>query len=455
MKNMKKRFSVMLVIVFMVLSGCSGVTVETSGPLTVLFSEMDERYIKKAASLFTEQTGIQVEYRMIPTFAAASEYEKEFEKLMLGDAADVVVMNGGFMSNCNIQKAEAAGAFEDLTSYFAADKDWNWENYDTNVIDLMKSGDSLCILPLYYNFWAMIGEKNLLAESGFDISACDTGLGLLREVGDYCERMEQDDTLPLLYPYNDGWYRCILEVMQENPLDYVKSEVNWKEDIREVIDAYAKIYPSDTAPDETRYTSIASQMKSDLQWIFDGKALFYGFTDHCAGTYYQALQMISSFGEPVILPMYSADGSGLTAELTDAAAISRISKNKDAAYAFIKCLLDDTVMVQEKTQAGDAMRYTELSTLPVNQNSLAELITIWGYTADKSYDAVGQSCEPLSKELCDTLYEFQGKINSVFIRTRSQDGSVIAFFKDYLDGKESWDAAFDKADDRLMIYISE
>ena len=159
-----------------------------------------------------------------------------------------------------------------------------------------------------------------------------------------------------------------------------------------------------------------------------------------------------------MLPIYNADGSGISAQVTTAAGICTGSKHKDEAYEFIKILLSEEVQQQKKSVGTDS--YISAGCCPVNEAALQKIWSVNGQTyahgvtlSSGEYGSTELQLPALSQELFDQYMKLTEQINYVYINNASVD--VIYYFEKYLKGEQSYEEAFDRADSQLDIYISE
>ncbi len=439
-------------------SGCA--KEDTVGPLTVYVEGCTPDYMAEATRVFkSTYPDVEIVIRQID---AETEEEEEQQytalktELMAGTGPDVVLIGNGFAHYTDINKAMAAGNFIDLNPYFEKDESWSWDDYNTTVIDAFELDGKQYLMPLYYDVWTTVSEKSLLEKYGFNVDNCSTGKGLLEEIAKYYEQSAADETMPQLFQYTDSWYRYIIDVMGLNPLDHTKKTVAFSEDFAPMLDTYKIVYPFD------RHATLERYLNSKAKYSTDGLALeeflLYGWYGHTSLRAMGEAQLITDFGEPVVLPFYNYGSSDTSAQIQLSVGVTASSPRKQMAYTFVKALMGETALTQEKTTSDGRPTSYEVS-CPVNNQALKK---IWKLKElDKAYTAaVGSSATVVHLKALDESYltdlmEWNSKVTHVFYACGSENGNVISYFEDYLEGEMNYEEALAKAENTLKIYISE
>ena len=445
-------------------AGC-GEKEDTAGPLTVYApARVDKQLVAQATDKFRLlYPDVDVEVERLYSSDDAEEQQMFTglqTRIMAGSGPDVILVDNSFLYYCDINKVLQSGTFIDLNKYFEKDESWSFDGYNTAVIDAAKVDGKQYLMPLYYDTWFLLSEKSLLEKYGFDVSACSTGKGLLEEMAKYYEKAAEDESMPLLLQYSDSWYEGLLDVMQLNPLDYNTGKVTWSPEFTELLDCYKRLYPFDKNASIMDYYDLSAQTKYGADWLNQEFSLLYGFFGHLDYMGLKNLQQVTGFGEPVVLPFYSYDGSGISAEIRIAAGITASSPRKQMAYDFIKCLMDEKAMIQELAVPGAASTQTTIDAFstPINEGAAQKLLSKHGVTRERDIgDGSGNvvlKAEALDQSILDKWDELNHQINHVFYYV-GNDGSVLEYFDGYLKGEESYDTVFNKAQSTFDIYISE
>lgn len=422
---------------------------DTEATLTVLTSEREQVAVENAKSDFAKSyPNVKVVIQFYNENADTAELGKLHEKQMTGEGADIVLMDeDGYARVCDFNKAQRDGAFVDLARYFDRDPSWSWDVYAKAVVDGMRQGDKQYLLPLYYHLSVLVTTDTLLKQSGLNFSHCDTGIGLLEEFAKR-ELQAKDSGYRM---FDSGAWENFPDLFAVNPVTFRsgKAKVNWTEDFDETLRAY------DHAGQALGWfeNGASPTGQTCYQRLVDGKTYFV-LSENSKQTFTD-LASIALKGEyPRMLPIYTADGSGITARAAEVAAISAGCKNPKLAYEFLKCLLsnDAQYMLRYADIYGDG--YSVAETMPIHSGAMSCVLIENSFRDEIVTDANGREMVISS---WDYLYQYMDMSREVVYTYMDSkcDADASDYFAPYFKRNRSLAACYEDAKDQLDIYLTE
>lgn len=422
---------------------------DTEATLTVLTSEQEQVAVENARADFAKSyPNVKVEIRFYNENADTIELGKLHAKQMAGEGADVVLMDeDGYARVCDFNKAQRDGAFVDLARYFDRDPNWSWDSYAKEVVYGMRQGDKQYLLPLYYNLSVLVTTDTLLKQSGIKLSRCQTGIGLLDELT-RCEQQAKDSGYHMI---DSGAWQNFSELFAVNPVTFRsgRAKVSWTEEFDETLRAY------DHAGQALGwFENTASQTgKTCYQRLVDGKTYFVLSED--SRQTFTDLASIALKGEyPQMLPIYTADGSGITARASEVAAISSSCENPKLAYEFIKCLLTYNAQYMYRYPDIYGSGYRIAETMPINSGAMSCVIIKNGFHDETVRDADGRELVIDSWDYLELYMQMTNEVVYTYIDSKC-DVDAEDCFEPYFKREQRLDACYENADDRLSIYLTE
>lgn len=443
---------------------------DTKGTLKVLVNNTDKTAPEAAKRAFkAKYPKVQVEFVTYDIrLDDSSELEKLFTRQMTGDGADIVLMDCySFQQICDIDKVQQAGAYIDLNQYFYKDPDWSWDGYSKAVVDGMMQGNKLYCLPLYYELPVLVTTDKLLEQSGINLKKCDTGIGLMEELTKCAEREKESESgwsvLSANYPQR------FHELFNVDPVTFGsdKATVRFTKDFEKTLVAY---------------DALGQQLDWFEDWTEERKIQFGNAwgqmyyiqlaADHCYFVYsdyfnplFNGLYSIASMGKlPVMVPVYTADGSGISAQATLTASIATGCKNPELAYEFVKCLLSEDAQAKFKVTGNDGSGNGNGFDIPLKQSVIAT--TVESANAGqmvnlKVEDVAGNEVTINASEYIEQFIELSEQVVHTYMFLATEYMGEMYFegasqyFMPYFKRVKSLENCYDDAETQLEIYATE
>lgn len=443
---------------------------DSEGTLKILVNTTDKTAVEAAKRTFrTKYPKVQVELTTYETrLDDSSELEKLFTKQMTGDGADIVLMDCyNFQQICDIDKVQQAGAYIDLNQYFNKDPDWSWDGYSKAVVDGMMQGNKLYCLPLFYELPVLVTTDKLLEQSGIDLKKCDTGIGLMEELTKCAEREKQAESgwsvLSANYPQR------FHELFDVDPVTFGsgKATVKFTKDFEKTLEAY------DALGQQLGWFEEWTEER-EIQFFNAWNEMFYVqlAADHCYFVYsdyfnplFQGLYSIASMEKlPVMVPVYTADGSGISAAATLTASVATGCKTPELAYEFVKCLLSDDAQAKFKITDNDGSGSSSGFDIPLKQSvigTVAESAGAGQMVNLKVEDAAGNEVIIHASEYIEQFIELSEQVvhTYMFLGTeylgKMYSEGASQYFEPYFKRTKSLENCYDDAETQLEIYATE
>lgn len=430
---------------------------DSTGTLKLLVSEQNKTAFDNAKSKFKQKypkTTVEiVTYDNMST--DSTELEKQFSRQMMGDGADIIEMYPyAFSEICDPRKVEQAGAFIDLATYFNNDPDWSWEGYSVEVVNGIMCGNKLYRLPLYFTPALLFTTDTLLAESGINLKKCDTGIGLLNELTRCAEKTNEGatDLKPMDFNSIYFWELDVDPVSFENG----KGKVKFTKDFDKAIEAY------DAAGQQLGWFEPWTEEKNAEANRIMNQGTYVRLIKNRT-LFVRAISMYSDFQDfrqlasmehkPVYVPIYTADGSGISAEADSTVSVASSCKNPELAYEFVKCLLSEEAQLQCRTQA-DGSIYYYAGSQPLKQSAAEKLIESENHFSYEVVNANGETETVTSADYAKQLIDFADQVVHTYAYTYFSK-SAEEYFYPYFRREKSFDDCYDNAEEQLEIYATE
>lgn len=485
-KNLSKLLATMLaaVVACTAFSGCAALSkknaadiegvknyvapaADTEGTLKIIVDNLDKFAVSAAKSQFKlKYPKVEVEVALYNELAAdTTELEKQHTKQMMGDGADIVLMQAyAYNRICDAYKVQQAGAYLDLNQYFNRDPDWNWDGYSKAVIDGMMMGDKLYLLPLYFELPVMVTTDTLLAESGIDLEKCDTGIGLMEQLTKCAEEANAGE-----YDFSviaARWMPRFDELFDVNPVrfDSGKGVVKFTKEFDKTLEAYDALGQQLGWFEEWTQEKLSQEAKiwnlpyyQQLEYARNIFVISMGCYELFDGIY----SLVQMKKMPVIVPFYTADGSGITAQATLTASIATGCKNPELAYEFIKCLLSEEAQGMFESTDNTGGGFYRAYNQPINQAAVEYVAGAGGDFYYSVIDAAGNEVGCRGTDFVDQMNALADKVvhTYMFMYTDSIDAMYFEgasqYFMPYFKRVKSLDLCYEDAETQLTIYATE
>lgn len=369
------------------------------------------------------------------------EYEEIIKKfssdIISGKNIDIIDLSS--FSSSSIYRN---GACEDLTPYFEREEDLKLSNYLDNVVETYKYKGKIYSLPVSMYLVCYAGPKKMVGDDiSWNMTEFKSFVESIKEGVEPIENLTCDDLLYIMISANLDEY-----------IDYEKCECDFNNDDFVALLEMCKKYPNNEEyydEEEEEYVSFISKIR-DKKLVLD--------TAHitCIEDYLLEREI---YGEDISYKGYpTKDGNGVTInDVSLSLAISSKSKNKDAAWKFIKTFYTKDYQVKNS-------QYN----IPIRKDVLDEILekekNRTNYETDENGNKYYSKMDYDGVELCipvPTDKDFEGfkeLINSADKRF-DYDEEIINMIKEeaepFFKGDKSAKGVADVIQSRISIYIKE
>lgn len=375
---------------------------------------------------------------------------EKYEKTLLSDTLAGKGPDVLYLTSNDAKKLQKSGMLEDLKTLIDKDKSFNKQDYNNKIINAGMYTGKLTLMPLDYYVNQYVTTKERLNSNGINlkpdfsekdfIKSVESGnlngsRKLFAAVGaDIGDNMGLSDFLA------GSGYQFI---------DYENKKVYFdKPEFKELIEDYKKIYKASSKKDEEESTS----GEEGLQALKSGAALFSNDRIESFKDFLSSESLINGITKETScinnMPMLNG-GNKVVGIVADSMAINKNSKNKGAAYNFIKCALSTEVQAKASGQTA---------CIPVNNKVVKELEDEYKSGIGKSYeydknDIVVQ--KPLSSDFQNYVNKITNNVEKGAIIDDSVNNLMMECLTPYFEDKISYESALNTLQSKVKIYINE
>lgn len=358
---------------------------------------------------------------------------------LAGEGPDIVYCDTVYTNARAFQKS---GLLCDLKPYIEKDKDFNKEDYDSKLLNTGLYKGKLTFVPVDYYVPAYITTKELLEKNNVKLNSNMTQNDFIKASASYISQAKNTNGKNLFAASIDvgqfiasSGFECI---------DYDNKKMHFDEpEFKNIMENYKKIYNSTPKPTNN------NSGEEGLQGIKNGSTLFSTDQPYAYGSeIFNSESIIKGLtGQTQVinsLPTYNG-GNKTIAIVGDLIGMSKKTKNKKAAYDFIK------VALSEKTQSDD-----KFYAPPINKKAQIdvknEYLKKWVGKPDREWKVILQAPS-------DELNKYYDKITNKVDEVKILDSDVDKLIKDcmapYFEGKSSYDSALKTLENKVKLYINE
>lgn len=427
-----------------------GVVAETSNTLKIYAIGTDSRVSNALQDTLDEFEKKYPNVKIQKVLFDVNNIEK-YEKTLLSDTLAGKGPDVLYLTSSDSKKLQRSGMLEDLKLLMDKDKSFNKQDYNSKIINAGMYNSKLTLMPLDYYVNQYVTTKELLNSNGINLKPDSSEKDFIKAVesgnlngsrklfaavggGDPVSNMNLSDFLA------GSGYEFI---------DYENKKVYFdKPEFKELIEDYKKIYKASSKKDQGEGTS----GEEGLQALKSGAALFSNDRMDSFKDFLSSESLINGITKETScinnMPMLEG-GDKVVGIVSDSMAINKNSRNKKAAYNFIKCAL--STEVQSK-----ACRQT--SYIPVNNKVVKELEDEYKSEIGKSYeydknDTVVQ--KPLSSDFQNYVNKVTNNVEKGTIIDDSVNNLMIECLTPYFQDKTSYESAINTLQSKVKIYINE
>lgn len=358
--------------------------------------------------------------------------------IITGNIPDIVMLD----SELPVESYIAKGIFEPYDSWLESDPEIRGEDYLTNIFNAARVGGKLYeIVPSFYVL-GLAGRQSVLGDiRGLTVQEA--------------EQLIASNNIPMQTAFGGHMTQgeFLVNALSTTIDEYVDKDTGKctfnGQGFIDLLELSAKL------PKEADYTD--DEAAAELETVMlDGKALLCSAWLYNFRTYTEL--EVATVGEPVTLVGYPSEGkSGPSIEATMRLAISASSKNKEAAWQFVRSfLLED---YQEKVDFGFPVRREALELMSqtaqerpyyINENGEKEYY-------DETYWVNGQeiTSEPITAEKADAFIAFLESLDSFSDLDYNVYNIVAEETGAFYSGQKSAQEVADTIQSRVQIYLNE
>jgi multiple sugar transport system substrate-binding protein len=368
--------------------------------------------------------------------------KKMLTDTLSGDGPDILCLD-----NMSTRKLERSDMLLDLKPFIEKDKDFKKEDYNMKVIEAGLYNGQQVIMPLDYYVNQYITTEQLLKNNNVKLQENCSQKDFMKALDGYITSANEDKSKILFAtPMN---IEDFLANSGEEFIDYDNKKVYFNNPkFKEIIENYKKIYN-------------ASKKKSDItafsgtngfEDLKNGNTLFSNDPIDMRGTFFQYESLVNQvIGESLIIntmPSYKG-GDKVTAIVSNSLAISKNTKNKQAAYNFIK------IAISEDIQGSRDLP----SSIPVNKKAARDLENQYmknevnqAYEYSKDITVVGQ---PLSNNFQNYYNKIVNNVGDAQITNYEVEQMMMECLTPYFEDKSSYETCVIALENKIKLYLNE
>ncbi len=336
----------------------------------------------------------------------------------------------------DIYKSLSADLFVDLNQLILRDDSFTLDGYVEEVMNAGILGGKRLVMPVEYGILPLVTAQEILDGEGISAEDITTFGGFLSAARQYNENHKDSGDCDA-FSMGDKVSFMLKNFMTYSGLrliDYENNTISIDEGkFRDIID-YIKDAPKKDPPDMT---------DAMAKGLIDGRNLFDNSVYLMGTIFIMSLWQVSQNGMTPVTAMWRNIDDGVSAEVINAAAIPKASKNQINAYRFLKILLS------EEIQGGNSSGITYLRFgHPVLESSLRAQME-----NDFSKSAVGES---MGEDWVKGIVDSAVNVDCASLGTPPElVGFVEEAMTPYINGTKTYEECYDKLVNMLELYKEE
>ena len=360
-------------------------------------------------------------------------------EIAAGQGPDIIIAN----SNTNLMNYAAKGLFVDLYTYMDKDPEYARTNYFENVLKACEYDGKLVFFSPYFYINTLAGKKKILG---------DRQSWTFEEMTEFSKNLPAGSQLMFAETREDFMNMCIA-VDINSYVNAAEHKCSFDTDQFKALLTFVKDLPART--DDFYEKLYSEDIDYEGMYINDkyvlSDAYLSGFEN------YKSL-IQQTFGEEVTLIGYpSSTGNGAALGLYEMFAISSKCKNPDAAWDFVKQMLDDDHMAQVTWGIPlSVKRFNELAEESMKEQKPddGDYVVYSDIYSSSMYP--GEQSKPLTQKEVDQFTEYVKSINTY---SSYLDESVMNIIYEeaapFFEGQKGVDEVATIIQSRVSIYLNE
>ncbi len=404
---------------------------EETGTLIVYTDYGDKKVITTAVRLFEETyPGVKVELQEYRDSEFADKIRTE---IPAGRGPDVLLTSSDVLPD--ICKTMSTGLFEDLNPYVENDDAFDLSEYNEGV---MKGGilhGCRYIMPVTYQFPAVLTTREILEENGIAPESLSTYQGFIDACATYHEKNPGNK---LFQNGQDQYYiQEFYEFTGMRMIDYETNTVTFNEErFRQAMEICRLYYVKNPA----KYIgemAVDPLMRSECLFGTMGSSNFMLFL-------YSYIFLALEYEQEPLMVLVPDEHDGSTATILEFAAIPKSSPNKLNAWRFLKILLSDEIQYGiDDTKPNQNILF--MTGNPVRLESMRKLYQYYvagfeEYMTEERIDAMMKTTMNVTDAVC---------VPAVIYRYVRDD------MLPYIKGNSTYEQVFEKLMNELELYKDE
>lgn len=359
--------------------------------------------------------------------------------IVSGKMPDILMVDGTMPVNSYISK----GLLADFNEMMEQDPEFNRSDYLENIFDAYSTNGKLYQLVPQFSVTTVVGKTSNVGDaSGWTLDEMKQAV-----------EAKGGDTVAFFDTTKSSFLNYYIWMCSEQVVNWETGECFFDGDGFIKVLEYANTLPEKL--DESRYNDESFWRNYEVMYREDQVLLeIYGLSSYRD---FNSLEQ-RSFGEDVTLigfPSEDRNGSSIAGNMTFA--MNAKSKNKEAAWDFIKYFLSDEY--QDKLEWGFPVKLSSLEA----QAKKAQEKPFWldekgnKVEYDETYwiDNVEIKITPMTQEKIDKVNKFLKSINQVINYDNQLLNIVIEEAESYFSGQKNVKEVADIIQSRAKIYVNE
>lgn len=453
-----KRLSILLLVVLFMtgFSACDSKDDKDTGAvnnkgnntLKIYYSKYEEWEIPNILNTFKEKykdVNVEDEY-----FPDVDEYKKKITMdILSGEGPDVIFINTMYFESIN--KLISSGVFCDLNELIRKDKDFKMADYNEKVLNAFEKDGKRLVIPLRYSTSVLKTSKEALQRNNIKI---DPSNWTYEELAKIAEKHISGSKGDKKYFFSDFDIKDMVKGSRASFIDYKNKKSTFNSaGFTKILEIYKRLYPAICPEEEEESRSVDKLMKNDV---------FIMMPDLFASpaSLYLSYSLYKSFGEEMAIypfPVLEGENSSSFAYAQEAVAVNSRSKNKEAAFNFIK------IMLSEESLGLKGKGFGNKSVVPVNKKAYESdfeyFTSAQKESSSASMDMGGErynySTVPLPKGYKTVLDNIFSKVDRCEIPEAEIFKMIKEEMPDFLEGKRTAAQTAKAIDDKVSLYLNE
>jgi len=390
-----------------------------------------------------------IKIKEIPISSDNNEYSKKLlTDTLAGNGPDVLYFNPEELNVFAMQKSQL---LQDLKPFIEKDKDFSGDNYDKAILNAGVYNRQMTFIPLDYYVNSYITTTQILKDNNVELKDNISQNDFTLAVNKYASLVSGDKSKTLFaYPIS------ITDWIGSSGVDFIDYETKKtyfdKPEFKNVIDNYKKIYNSSTKQSDI----VATSGNEGFNAIKAGTTIFSDDKLFLSEMLESESKIKAVTGENQVincLPTYNG-GDKVVAMAGECMAINKSSKNKTAAYNFIKTALS----VEMDTKSYGT--YIPLQYIPGSKKSREKIVNQYLEKEVGKSEKISKHGENVTMEKPSDEFEtYYNKITQNIEKTETTDNAVdklmMQCLTPYFQGKESYDSVIKILDQKVKLYLNE